>query len=173
MLGSWKVNATWQGDGDHYGTDGPTVSFDVLTDLAHEVVWGTSKYNVRTLTNSTLQDFTFNQSLMQISFDLVGLSGARGFCNVTIPKTFLRGNPWTITVDDAATTDFAKAENASHTSLFFTYAHQSPLHIVIQGTWVIPEFPSTIILLLVAVCSLLGSSLIGRRHPRKFKIRRC
>lgn len=163
-LGSWTVNATWSGDEDHYGTVSPEVSFDVLADLTHEIVWETNKYNVRTLANSTLQDFAFNQSLMQINFNVEGLSDTKGSCNVTIPKSLLRGDPWTITIDDVAISNLEATENLTHTSLHFTYAHGSIHHIIIQGTWVIPEFSSAEILLLFMMTTLLAVMIHRRKH---------
>ena len=170
MPGSWAVNATWQGDENHNGADSPTVFFHVFTDLAHKIVWETKTYNVQTLTNSTLQNFEFNQSRMQVSFNLEGPSNTGGFCNVTIPKSFLRGEPWTIAIDGDPVAGLAKIENTTHTSLSFTYVHKSALNVVIRGTWVVPEFPSTIILLLLMACSLSGISIARKNLSRKPKV---
>jgi len=163
MLGSWTVNATWLGDEDHYGAVSSTVSFDVLADLTHQIVWETDTYNVRTLTNSTLQDFIFNQQLMQISFNVEGLSGRKGFCNITIPKSLLRGNPWAITIDDAPISDPEVTESPTHTSLYFTYTHGSIYHVIIQGTWVIPEFSLAMILLSL----MMVTTLVAIAHKKK------
>ena len=167
MLGSWTVNATWLGDEDHYGAVSSTVSFGVLADLAHQIVWETHTYNVRTLTNSTLQDFIFNQQLMQISFNVEGLSGKKGFCNITIPKSLLQGDPWTITIDDAPISDPEVTESPTHTSLYLTYTHGSIHHVIIQGTWVIPELSSAMILLSLMMVTTLAAIVHKRKHFSK------
>ena len=169
LLGSWRVNATWIGDEDHYEAVSPSISFDVFVDLAHKILWENKTYNVQTTSNSTLQNFAFNKPLTQISFDANGLSGTEGFCNVTVPKTLLRGDPWTITIDDAVITDFIETENVTHSSVYFTYTHTSTRHAVIQGTWVVPEFPSAMILAFFMVCSLFGTFLVKRKLYRSSK----
>jgi len=166
MPGSWTVNATWQGDEDHNGAASPTAFFDVFTDLMHTIVMETKAYDVRMLTNSTLRNFEFSQSLMQISFNVEGPSNTGGFCNVTIPKTFLRGEPWIITIDGDPVTDFAKTENTTHTSLHFAYLHKSAHTVVIRGTWVVPEFSSTMTLVLLMAYSLFGA-ILGRKGVAK------
>jgi len=167
MLGSWTVNATWLGDEDHYGAVSSTASFDVLADLTHQIVWETNTYNVRTLTNSTLQDFIFNQQLMQISFNVEGLSGKKGFCNITIPKSLLQGDPWTITIDNAPISNPEVTESPTHTSLYFTYTHGSIHHVIIQGTWVIPELSSAMILLSLMMITTLAAIIQKRKHFSK------
>jgi len=169
MPGSWRVDATWIGDEDHNGAVSPSISFNVFSDLIHTILWENKTYNVRTTSNSTLQNLAFNQPLMQISFDVDGPSGTEGFCNVTVPKTLLHGDSWTITIDDAVITDFAETENVTHSSLYFTYAHTSALHAVIQGAWVVPEFPSIMILILSIAYSLFGTFIVKRKLYRNSK----
>jgi hypothetical protein len=93
---------------------------------------------------------------MQISFDVTGESGTAGYCKVTIPKSFLTGNPWTIKIDNTTITNFDEKTNDTHTFLRFTYTHESPLRVTIEGTWVIPEFPLAIILPLFTILSLVS-----------------
>jgi hypothetical protein len=169
MPGSWRVNATWIGDEDHYEAASPSISFNVISDLIFECVWENKTHNVQTTSNSTLQSLAFDQPLMQISFDVDGPSGTEGFCNVTVPKTLLRGDSWRITIDDAVITDFTETENVTHSSLYFTYTHTSARHAIIQGTWVVPEFPSTIILILFIAYSLSGAFLVKKKLHRSSK----
>jgi len=78
--------------------------------------------------NSTVASFNFNQILAQINFNVTGQSGTLGFCNVTVPKSLLKSEPptkvWTVTLNGAYTS-FFPSENATHTSLYFTYAHST------------------------------------------------
>jgi hypothetical protein len=130
----------------------------------HRITWETETYNVKTITNSTLQDLAFNHLLKQISFNLAGQSGTSGFCNVTVPKSLLKGDPWTIMLDNVAITDFTTAQNATHTSLHFIYPH-SDHHVVIQGTWAIPEYPSpSIILLLLTTIIAMAFVLLTKKN---------
>jgi len=132
-------------------------------------VWENVDYPVLILSNSTVSNFTFNQSEAIISFNLTGPSGAKGFCNVTIPKNLLRDNPWTITVNGVPITDFSKTENDTHSFIYFTYTHTSTLQVTIQGTWVIPEFPLGAVLLGSLVLITIPLVLIKKRCRRKAK----
>ena len=127
-------------------------------------------YPVFILSNSTVSNFNFNQTKMQISFDVTGESGITGCCNVTIPKSLLKGSPWTIKVDDTTITDFDEKMNATHTFLYFTYTHESPLHVAIEGTWVVPEYPGWASTLLVLIVFTVTIAIHKRRllkHSRK------
>ena len=162
-LGAWSLRASWTGDEDHNGTESLQVQFDVLTDLMHQVTWDATVYFIRTLSNSTVSDFFFNGTALQISFNVSGLPGTEGFCNVTTPKNLLQGDPWTITIDGTPITNSIQTENDTHTFLYFTYTHSSTAQIIIQGTWIIPEFPSFIILPLFMIATLLAVTIFRRR----------
>jgi parallel beta-helix repeat protein len=134
-------NATWQGD--------------------FNVTWQQETYPVFVATNSTIAGFNFSQPQKQTTFNVTGSSGAKGFCNVTIPKNLLSGDPWTITVNGAPI-DFGQTENATHTFIFFTYTFASTIPVVIQGTAVIPESTTTQLLLIIMALSTLAVAL-GKR----------
>jgi hypothetical protein len=155
MPGKWSVQASWNGDEDHNGTESLQVQFIVLSDLLHEVTWNMGAYSIRTLSNSTVSNFVFNGSAIQMGFDVSGLPDTLGFCNVTIPKSLLRDDPWTITIDGTPMTAFVQTENESHTFLYFTCPHTSTLRVTIQGTWIVSEFTSAMVLPLFMVFSLL------------------
>jgi len=141
----------------------------VLAPRKFWAVWEDVDYPVLILSNSTVSNFTFNQSEAKISFNLTGPSGAKGFCNVTIPKNLLRDNPWTITVNGVPITDFSKTENDTHSFIYFTYTHTSTLQVTIQGTWVIPEFPLGAVLPGSLVLITIPLILIKKRCRRKAK----
>jgi parallel beta-helix repeat protein len=127
------------------------------------IVWEGTVYQVALSSNSTISTFKFNQPQMQISFDLEGLSGTIGYCNVTIPNSLLTDNPWTITINGVPKTDYTKTENDTHTFLYFTYTHESTLHVTIQGTHAIPEFPPIIILPLFMVLTIIAVVFAKRK----------
>jgi len=126
----------WYGNQDRYPLMTPWSPFVKVFD----VVWEGVHYLVSTFSNSTVTHFIFTQTLAQISFNVSGTSGTLGYCNVTIPKNLLRDNPWTITIDGVPKTDFTQSSNDTHTFLYFNYTHSGTNHIVIKGTWVVPEF---------------------------------
>ena len=141
-------------------TPEPTTTFTIK----HE----NKTYHVKTKSNSTITHFQFNHTQKQISFNVTGSPNTTGYCNITIPKNLLRNNPWKITVDNK-TTCFAETANQTHTFLHFTYQLQTTHHIMIRGTWVIPEFPSNIIPLLTI--TTLTTAILTKRRKAKTKTR--
>jgi len=144
------------------------VCFTVNQTQIFPVVLGSMNYMVATRSNSTITDFIFNQTLMQISFNVNGTHGAVGFCNVTIPKSLLTGDPWTITIEGEPPLNFIPSDNATHSFLYFTYMHTSPLHVIIQGTDVIPEFPSITLLATLMMFTIVAAAL-AQKKTRKHK----
>jgi parallel beta-helix repeat protein len=125
----------------------PLKVFDVICDGTH--------YPVAVRSNSTVTHFIFNQTLAQISFNVSGSSGAWGYCNVTIPKSLMKG-PWTYTfLGDVSDVSICKSENETHTFISLKYKHASTFQVIIKASWVVPEFPSAtlLIMLILAITS--------------------
>ena len=137
----------------------PEYTFDVIVDDTH--------YPVSILSNSTVSNFNFSQTEMQISFNVTGDTGTTGYCNVTILKSLLKGSQWTIKIDDTPITDFDEKTNDTHTFLYFTYTHESPLQVTIEGTWVVPELPPAIILSLFMVLSLITVVFVKLKEKKQ------
>ena len=135
-------------------------TFDVVVDEIH--------YPVSILSNSTVSDFNFNQTEVQISYNVTGDSNVTGYCNVTIPKGLLTDSPWTIEAGNTTIIDYDDKANDTHTFLYFTYAHESLLRVTIKGTWVVPEFPSAMILPLFMIFSL--AALIFAKFKKRTQL---
>jgi hypothetical protein len=129
-------------------------------------IWDDVNYPVYVSTNSTISSFTFNQLQKMISFDLKGATDAKGYCKVTIPKALLRGEPWTVRLNGTEW-DFILTSNETHSFIYFTYTHMSTYEVTIQGTWVIPEFPSTIVLSLSILTTLIATILLKKKIKPK------
>jgi hypothetical protein len=121
-------------------------------------------FNVIMTGNSTISNFNFNETQKEISFNVTGPTGKAGCCNVTIPKSLLQGEPWTIRLNG---TDWATScsitENGTHTFIYIPYTCSTNT-IQIKGTWVIPEFPSAIILLPLMILTMLAVTSAKKRH---------
>ena len=131
-----------------------------------KAVWGSTEYPVAVSSNSIVTDFEFNQPLMQISFKISGEPGMQGYCNVTIPKTLLKGEPWTVLLNGTDWT-FTATSNQTHSFIYFTYTHASSYQVTIQGTSVIPEIPTHLILLALMSLTIIPLVLIRKRRTRK------
>ena len=156
------VNTGWA-----VGDQGTILSYAAARTYIFDVVVDDINYPVSILSNSTVSNFNFNKTEMQISFNVTGESGTTGYCNVTIPKSLLRDSPWTIKVDNTTIIDFDEETNDTHTFLYFTYTHESPLQVTIEGTWVIAEFPLAIILPLFMILSLATAVFVKLKKKKQ------
>lgn len=131
------------------------------------VSWQGSNYRITAVSNSTITDFNFNQSLKQISFNVTGLPATVGYCNISIPKTFMwcdLPSQWNVTVNGLPINDLKTTEDAN-TYLHFTYNH-STHEIVIESVNVVPEFPSVMSLLPAMAIALLVVIIAKRNVSR-------
>jgi len=87
---------------------------------------------------------------------------------VTIPKALLKGEPWTVKLNG---TDWAfiSTSNDTHSFIYFTYTHTSIFKVTIQGTWAIPEFSSTTILLTFILNTLTATILLRKREKQRLR----
>jgi len=130
-------------------------------------------YPVYILTNSTgtanptcgLSQHLFTPTNKELNFT-VTISTAvspKGFCNVTIPKTLMSCtdiNAWAVLINAASPLSFpTPTQNGTHTFIYFEYNQPSAspytLKIQIKSTWVVPEFPTAIILPLLMMITLI------------------
>jgi len=123
------------------------------------------KFNVTMLSNSTVSNFNFNESLKQISFNVTGPTGKKGYCNITIPKDLLQG-PWTIMFNNNNYTSNCRiTENTTHTFIYIPYSCSTNA-VQIIGTTAIPETTPAMIIPLLMVLSMITLFLIKRRKKQ-------
>jgi len=134
----------------------------------HKAEWNQTIYHIETKTNSTILNFTFDQPNRKITFNVSGPSDTIGFCNVTIPNTLLWGD-FTVLVDGNSPTTLVRRDNATHTSLHFTYELLSHRSIQIIGEHVIPEFPTWTSIILIFLALTVA---IAIRKARTYKTRK-
>ena len=134
-----------------------------------QAVADSQTFNITVVTNSTIptQTFNFSQGQKMISFSVTGLSGTAGFCNITIPRTLVDCTNLDEWVIFANGTDISgnchKNRDADYTYICIPYNH-SVQPIVVKGTWVIPEFPTAIIMPLFMLATLLAVIVYRRKH---------
>jgi lysozyme len=131
-----------------------------------QVSHGEADFNITMATNSTVQNFEFNQTAKEIAFDVKGLSGTVGYCNITIPDDLLWGT-FSVYMDGSMLKegmDYVREYNGTHYTFHITYNHSSHT-IEIRGTEVIPEFPSALILSLFMLFAMFA--LVLRKKTSK------
>ena len=78
-------------------------------------------FDVFTVCNSTLSDFTFNYTWSMIEFKVEGFNNSVGFCRATIPKQVVNA-PYIVLLDSMeVNATLLPASNLTHTLLYFTY----------------------------------------------------
>lgn len=145
---------------DRYPLMGPFNIFDAGT-------WNGTAYNVDVVSNSTVSEFQFNPSEgALLRFNVTGEDGTSGFCRVTVPKDLLWAeHGWTVYVGEESV-NYTIIPDNGYTYLYFTYNHSTKT-VLIQGTHVIPEFPSALIMPLLMTLTMLAVVLAKKRFPRK------
>ncbi len=124
--------------------------------------------NITVFSNSTISKFHYNQSIALIKFEVSGEVGTMGYCNLTIPKSLLTGNPWTVTIDNKVWS-FTSSENTTHGSIYFNYDHSKTHLIEIGGTPVESKLPSFPIILLLLITALLAVIICGKILKNKWE----
>jgi hypothetical protein len=145
---------------DHYPLMAPISFFNAGT-------WNDMTYYVHIVSNSTISDFYFNPGEGAfLRFNVTGEEGIEGFCRVTIPKDLLWvEDGWTIFVGEESV-NYTIIPDENYTYLYFTY-NQTTKTIEIQGTHVISEFPSTMILLVLMLTTLIAITLLKKKRRTK------
>lgn len=130
----------------------------------YQVTVGNTTFDVIMQSNSTIGGFTFNQSQKYIAFNVTGPAGAKGFCNVTIPKLLLNVtviSQWMVMIDDNPTAPVFQ-DNPTNTTFYLTYGFTTH-QIRIKGTNAYPEFPFPFVLVLLLVLATLSVAVLRRK----------
>jgi outer membrane protein assembly factor BamB len=145
-----------------FGEPFPPITYDFTVSVNGQpfVIELVANATVLTIDTSSLT------TLKQIVYNLTGISGTTGMSNITMPKTLMSGfDASSVTVDGGLPLSGPViSENATHTSLYFTYT-QSSHEVVIKATSVIPEYSPVLLLPL-----LLGTPLVVLAIARRKRI---
>jgi len=137
-----------------FDPNGPTRTYN------YSIEFDGSNYPVSIVTNSTISNFTFNQSLKEINFNVTGLDGTLGFCNLTLPNTLVQDlwqGTFTVLVDGEEPIQMNIWTDETHTYVYFTYVHSE--HEVVM----IPEFQAFLVLPLFIITTLVTAMVCRRR----------
>ena len=89
------------------------------------VIYEKETHHILTISNSTIYQFQFNETLKMLKFNVKGINNTAGFCRITIPQ-LLVNKPQIVLVDEEpvnATT--LPVSNTTHTFLYFAYKHST------------------------------------------------
>ena len=103
-------------------------------------VWKGITYQIITQSNNTIAAFDFSLSTKQISFNVTGPAGKVGYCNITIQKALLQGNPYQVSMDEKTTSNVSITDTTHETFLCFIY-NLTTHRVKIIGTQVLDIIP--------------------------------
>ena len=137
---------------DHYPLMGMFHSFNTSID-----------YDVNVISNSTIDYFEYFKRNSTIRMDVSNttVNQTYGFCRVCIPKSLI-SPPYTVIIDDGLTDvlyfNGNVYDNGTYRWIYLAYPH-SP-----HGIHITPEFPSTIIIPLFMMTTLLAAAIYARKR---------
>jgi parallel beta-helix repeat protein len=114
--------------------------------------------NVQVVSNSTVSDFEFNRTA--ILFNVSGVNGTTGFCNVCVPTSLLNGTLTVFVNGTEVQYSLLPISNSSNSYLYFTYGHSTEQVIIL------PEFPEPLIIAMLMLATLLTITIHKKRHSR-------
>ena len=134
--------------------------------------------HVTTISNSTIEGFelfiivhigTGEWVGGGIFLNVTGPEGTKGFCRFTIPKDLLDCPEgleyWTVYLDGTDVTLSCNMwENSTHTFIYVPYNHSTQLWL--EGTWIVPEFPTWTSILLILIVLTVAIAIYKRRLPK-------
>jgi hypothetical protein len=126
--------------------------------------WNGMAYSVDTVSNSTITDLSFKETLKTLTFNVTGANGTMGFCRVTIPLSLMSGE-WTVTVNGKSIS-YSATTYGNYTYIYFTY-HHSTETIQITSTTAIQEFQPSMLLPLLMIITLLIATVSKRKRSVK------
>jgi hypothetical protein len=141
---------------DRYPLMGPFNTFDAGA-------WNGTVYNINLVSNSSVSNFQLEVAQKILSFNVTGSEFSTGFCRVTIPNiivedfwqgnftVLLNGEPW----------PFRNWTDPTNTYIYINYTHSE------HEITIIPEFPSTIILPLLMLTTLIVTVLLKKKNKTK------
>jgi hypothetical protein len=130
-----------------------TVSM-VVTSVTTVTVEG---LQMQVVSNSSVSGLVFDSTRGLLNFTVSGPTGTYGFFNATIVKTLLSGQP--VVLIDGVQSPASVTQDANFWYVHVTYMH-SQHHVTIGGSNTVPEFPSTLLLMVAFVLVVV---IFGRR----------
>jgi parallel beta-helix repeat protein len=129
--------------------------------------WEGTAYNVDTVSNSIIGNFSFNPTAKTLSFNATSATGTVGFCRVAIPLQLMNCSDlddWVVKVNGTQLSppNLNITIDANYTYIYFNYT-PSVEQVQITSTAAIPEFQPLRLLPLFMIITLLGAIAFKKR----------
>jgi len=112
----------------------------ILTTTNYVIIKDDTPYNIKVKSNSSDYGLRFNESQNDISFEIYGTSGTKGYCDVFIPKT-ISLNPYAVSIDGIPI-NFTVSTDQTTVEIHFDYEHSyHEIKIHLESQSVAPSIP--------------------------------
>jgi hypothetical protein len=140
--------------------------FEVISPNAFAVNAEGKSFELNIASNSTVTNPELNQEEKKLSFQVEGQPGTNGVTQITIPKELLSGQ-LTVSIDGKVVPPESSdvvtiADTEEGTTLEINYHHSEHV-IAISGTYVVPEFPLSMIVMTAAIGSVIVAAAVLTR----------
>ncbi|MBT0160823.1 hypothetical protein G4O51_12660 [Candidatus Bathyarchaeota archaeon A05DMB-2] len=115
------------------------------------------------ISNSTVSGFELDVAEKTLSFNVTGTDLTTGFCRIIIPNNVTQNlwhNNYTVLIDGKPLT-FKNWTDPKSTYIYFNYTHST------RQVKIIPEFPSTMLLPLFTLTTLIATILLKKKRKTK------
>ena len=152
--GRFIIKARWEGNGD-YASASNTRNISVLNDGSQTVFLAES--------NSTMSSLVFNSTSNEISFNVQGPSGTKGYVRFMVSKTLVPNIDGVKLLIDGQNAQCKIDSDDNFWLLTFNYSHSTHnVLIKLQGTQV-PEFTNTIYVVVILFAAITATAAVVRR----------
>jgi hypothetical protein len=118
--------------------NGQTIPFETTIDVIQitgqgfientfTITYGSETLQVKTLSNSTITNLTYNQTLKAITYDATGPDNTKGACIITIPQKIMNTTLIALSDNTPLKTFITELntlpENGTHNFLYYSYTH--------------------------------------------------
>jgi hypothetical protein len=110
-------------------------------------------YTVTTESNSATTETFYEAGVPLLLFNVTAAEGTTGYCNVTIPNSFMSSSSWYLLVDGRVTTP-TTTTHGTNTYVYFTFP-EGMHYVAIIGQTTIPEYSfATMLTLMFAAAAI-------------------
>lgn len=129
-------------------------------------------FDVNVASNSTVSNVQFDGQTKKISFTVSGETGTKGTTDITIPKSLLSGS-FNVMIDGQVMSqaDVIETSDTQDTTTLELNYHHSTHTIEIMASNAVPEFPTTILVMGIAISLLVIFASVRQsfgKHSYKF-----
>jgi len=158
ITGTFIIRVGWSGNRTYFEASNCTS----LSIMPYE-----NEYIFSVESNSTISALAFNTTNWELSFTASGPSGTRGYVKVTVAKSLVENITNIRVYLDGNQTEYSITSTDGSWVLTFNYVHSTHQVVIDLDINIIPEFSSTMNLLMFMLTALFAILLLKKKRKQK------